>query len=132
MRSVQITAIPEIFQQGAGISGRFLLGPYCELIYERTCTRGSSPVTHTVTLCENVCQQSCNDSICFRWKTVDTTVYEDRFDFDINTCDAELRRAYHRAFTAAAAECIEAQVKAMEEEYADACEPPSRSSAGAS
>lgn len=118
------TTLPEIFQQGAGITGRFLLGPNCELKYERTCTRGTTPVVHTVTLCDGVCAQSCSAEVCFRWKAPDTTAYQDRFKFTVNSCDLEIRQAYRRALSAAASECIEAQVAAMEKEYTETCETP--------
>lgn len=114
---------PDIFKQGDGLSGRFILGENCQLLYERTCTRGEQVEIDTFLLCANICGGSCNSTICFRWVEPEMPLEADH-DFTPATCEEELARRLQRDLSRQAAGCIDAKVAEAEANYVTNCTVP--------
>lgn len=114
---------PELFELGEGISGKFVLGENCQLIYERTCTRGEEPQVDRFVLCTDICGESCNTSICFKWVE---PVFPQEADhvYRAISCEEQTAKDLSALISAQAEDCINGQRKAFTQDYREICTVP--------
>jgi len=111
--------IPDIFLLGHGISGQFILGDSCTLLYVRTCTRGDTAVSDTVVICANICDDTCASSICFRW--TDPVLHDTLVRHRVITCEEETSRYLRLRIDEQTTGCVSAQLREFERRYRQTC-----------
>lgn len=117
---------PDIFQQGEGISGRFLLGEHCQLIYERTCTRGEQTQVDRFVICTDFCLPSvsqCNTQLCFRWVEPEMPEQAD-FTLRPATCEQELAKRLLGSVSGQSAGCVGEKLAEVADAYRAECTVP--------
>ena len=115
---------PEIFKQGEGITGRFVLGDNCQLLYERTCTRGDSIEVQTFVICTNICAGSCSSQVCFRWVEPDAMPETPDVDLRPESCEEDLSQRLLLSLSNQSSRCVQQKLDEVEEAYNTECRTP--------
>lgn len=115
---------PFIFAQGDGVSGRFLLGKKCQLLYERVCVRDGVTTRDTFLLCMNVCGQTCSTSICFKW--VEPVMPNPTYQFPQLSCEKDVLEQLLLDVNGQAASCMQGLMESFASQYKQTCASPAQ------
>lgn len=114
-----------VFHLGEGIRAQVIVDPVndCRILYRTTCTRGATPVTTDVVLCD-FCNYNCSGKICFKWVNPVEPDEDQVIELSERSCDREALDIIRRKVFAQVDDCADMKERQLTDQYRSLCATP--------